>query len=367
MCAGVCVDVYADVCMRVRACVRACVHARARVCVFIFVLHTQIRIDRCARACTFPPFPFVFAWAGYPTCLPLVCRSARNVLFGAAPIATANTSAPSADPSPPSAPSASPTASPTSAIARGWFGVNATSADEARALATRAQLAELPLAMPQAYGRSAFGTGAVDVSDAFVLHELNGRSITHAVRPLQPIGGSDDSAVGNFSQAIARTAGVTLTAQVWSFVLWQAVSLAYTASTSIRDIAVNRFAVDAARIVRNWSPSASPTGTPSASPTEAPTALSADVPRLALCSVNTSALHATAETVAVTDAYLIGVRTLTRTRRRAHARTQTDTRTSVRTHTRTHCATVTPRRRSARLFVPSLPLRLFVHSATARR
>jgi hypothetical protein len=185
--------------------------------------------------------------------------------------------------------------------------------------------------MPQAYGRSAFGTGAVDVSDAFVLHELNGRSITHAVRPLQPIGGSDDSAVGNFSQAIARTAGVTLTAQVWSFVLWQAVSLAYTASTSIRDIAVNRFAVDAARIVRNWSPSASPTGTPSASPT----ALSADVPRLALCAVNTSALHATAETVAVTDAYLIGVRN-------AHARAGAHTHARTLTHARACAHTRAP-------------------------
>ena len=32
-------------------------------------------------------------------------------------------------------------------------------------------------------------------------------------------------------------------------------------------------------------------------------ALSADVPRLPLCAFNASALHATAETVAVTDAY----------------------------------------------------------------
>jgi hypothetical protein len=34
----------------------------------------------------------------------------------------------------------------------------------------------------QAYGRSSFGTGKVDVSDAFALHELNGRSISNAVR-----------------------------------------------------------------------------------------------------------------------------------------------------------------------------------------
>ena len=45
-------------------------------------------------------------------------------------------------------------------------------------------------------------------------------------------------------------------------------------------------------------------------------ALSADVPRLALCAFNASALHATAETVAVTDAYARAAR-LAATRRHA--------------------------------------------------
>lgn len=201
---------------------------------------------------------------GYPQCRPLQCRSVRDVLFGD---------------------------KQNSSFDRGWFGVNETSIEAAITLASMAIANEsFSYAMPQSYGRSSFGTGKADISDAFVLHSLNGRLYSNVASPKQRIDGSDDAAVGNFTEEFrADHAGQPFSARLWSFLLWQPVSIEHVGLSELKGIKVNQFRYTNASIIPRWSERSVLNGSM--------------LSKYWACGVNVSAQHQTPETVMLSDEY----------------------------------------------------------------